>query len=45
VDCAQKTGKCANFTRQYLQCEVDTGQWYCGSSGYSIVSQCDSVCQ
>jgi hypothetical protein len=46
VDCAQKTGQCANYTRQYLQCEVDTGQWYCSSGGgYSLVSQCDSVCQ
>jgi hypothetical protein len=44
IDCAQKTGACANFTPQYLQCEVDTGQFYCGSGGYSIVSQCDSVC-
>ncbi len=46
-DCAIPRGQCAASTKAYLQCEADTGQFYCGSSGFSVVSSCEqdtSVC-
>jgi hypothetical protein len=46
-DCEVKIGQCAKSTEAYLSCQVDTGSWSCGSSGYSIVASCKrdpSVC-
>ena len=39
-DCAIPHGQCAASTRDYLDCETQTGTWYCGADGFSIVSSC-----
>jgi hypothetical protein len=48
TDCKVPTGKCAASVRDYLDCQATSGQWYCGSSGFSVVHSCKydaSLCQ
>ena len=47
-DCAIPAGQCAASTKAFLACETQTGQWYCGTDGFSIVSDCQqdtSLCK
>jgi hypothetical protein len=46
-DCAPPDGSCPRAQIAYLQCEADTGQFICGSSGWAVISNChrdNSVC-
>lgn len=46
--CKIERRQCAASTQKYLDCQTRTGQWYCGSSGHSIVHSCKydtALCQ
>lgn len=48
TDCKVASGKCAAAVRDFLGCQASTGQWYCGSSGFSVVHNCQydaTLCQ
>ena len=39
-DCTIPAGSCDTAEKTYLQCEANTGQFTCSSSGWSVVSTC-----
>lgn len=39
-DCKIASGQCAASTKDFLDCKTTTGQWHCGSGGFSIVHNC-----
>lgn len=39
-DCKVPTGQCAASVKERLDCEATTGQWVCGSGGFSIIHNC-----
>ena len=41
IKCEIPAGQCAASTRAYLACQAQTGSYYCGSDGYSLVHNCD----
>lgn len=45
--CKIEAGHCAASTEDFLLCQAQTGTWYCGADGYSIVHNCkydESLC-
>ena len=39
-ECKIASGSCAADTKALLKCKADTGSFYCGADGFSVVSSC-----
>jgi hypothetical protein len=40
TSCAIPAGQCSASTQAYIKCQAETGQYYCGGDGFSIVHSC-----